>query len=59
MYTASELKQMALEAGFAGVEFYGDVAGGPLSRDSRLLLVAKAPLGDANSTSGSLDRLSA
>jgi hypothetical protein len=43
MYTASELKRMALEAGFADVEFYGDVAGGPLSRDSCLVLVAKAP----------------
>jgi ubiquinone/menaquinone biosynthesis C-methylase UbiE len=43
IYTATELKRMALEAGFADVEFHGDVAGGPLSRDSRLVLVAKAP----------------
>jgi SAM-dependent methyltransferase len=43
MYTASELKRMALEAGFVNVQFYGDVAGGPLSRDSRLLLVGQAP----------------
>jgi hypothetical protein len=33
---------MAREAGFAEVEFYGDPEGGPLSRESRLLLVARA-----------------
>jgi ubiquinone/menaquinone biosynthesis C-methylase UbiE len=42
IYTASELKRMVLEAGFVDVQFYGDAAGGPLSRDSRLLLVARA-----------------
>ena len=40
--TATELKRMAEEAGFASVDFYGDVAGGPLSRESRLILVAHA-----------------
>jgi ubiquinone/menaquinone biosynthesis C-methylase UbiE len=42
IYTASELKRMVLEAGFADVQFYGDAAGGPISRDTRLLLVARA-----------------
>jgi hypothetical protein len=32
---------MALEAGFLDIQFYGDAAGGPLSRDSRLVLVAR------------------
>lgn len=39
MHTATELKQTALEAGFADVELCGDAAGGPFSRDSRLVLV--------------------
>jgi SAM-dependent methyltransferase len=37
VYSASELKQMTREAGFAEVEFYGDPEGGPLTRESRLL----------------------
>jgi hypothetical protein len=41
MYTATELERMAMEAGFVDIEFYGDAAGGPLSRDSRLVLVAR------------------
>ena len=41
VYTATELKRMAREAGFADVAFYGDPEGAPLSRESRLLLVAK------------------
>jgi SAM-dependent methyltransferase len=41
VYTASELKRLAREAGFAEVEFYGDPDGGPLSRETRLILVAK------------------
>jgi ubiquinone/menaquinone biosynthesis C-methylase UbiE len=41
IYTATELKHMALEAGFLDFQFYGDAAGGPLSRDSRLVLVAR------------------
>jgi hypothetical protein len=32
---------MALEAGFSELEFYGDPEGGPLTRESRLLLVAR------------------
>jgi SAM-dependent methyltransferase len=43
VYTASELKRLALEAGFAEVEFYGDPGGGPVSRDTRLILVARTP----------------
>jgi ubiquinone/menaquinone biosynthesis C-methylase UbiE len=43
VYTPGELEGMARAAGFAGVEFYGDPEGGPLSRDSRLVLVARAP----------------
>jgi hypothetical protein len=41
IYSATELKRMALEAGFLDIQFYGDAAGGPLSRDSRLVLVAR------------------
>jgi ubiquinone/menaquinone biosynthesis C-methylase UbiE len=41
IYTATELKRMALEADFLDIQFYGDAAGGPLSRDSRLVLVAR------------------
>ena len=42
VYTATELERIAHEAGFANVEFYGDAAGGPLSRESRLILIARA-----------------
>lgn len=41
VYTASELKRMTREAGFAEVEFYGDPDGGPLTRETRLVLVAR------------------
>jgi SAM-dependent methyltransferase len=43
VYTATELKRMAMAAGFVDVDFYGDEARGPLSRDSRLVLVAWTP----------------
>jgi len=43
VYTAGELTRLAREAGFAEVEFYGDPDGGPLSRETRLILVAKRP----------------
>jgi ubiquinone/menaquinone biosynthesis C-methylase UbiE len=43
LYTAGELKRMGLDAGFAEFEFYGDPAGGPLSRESRLIFVARTP----------------
>jgi hypothetical protein len=42
VYTATELKRMAGEAGFTKVEFYGDPEESPLTRESRLVLVAKA-----------------
>jgi hypothetical protein len=41
VYTASELRRMAHEAGFAQVEFYGDPEGGSLSRETRLVLVGR------------------
>jgi ubiquinone/menaquinone biosynthesis C-methylase UbiE len=43
VYTPGELADMARTAGFAEVEFYGDPERGPLSRESRLVLVARAP----------------
>jgi ubiquinone/menaquinone biosynthesis C-methylase UbiE len=43
VYTASELKRLAREAGFAEIEFYADPEGGPVSRETRLILVAKTP----------------
>jgi ubiquinone/menaquinone biosynthesis C-methylase UbiE len=43
VYTATELKRMAREARFAEVDFYGDPEGGPLTRESRLVLVARVP----------------
>jgi len=45
VYTASELGRMASTVGFTEVEFYGDSEGGPLSRDSRLILVARTSEG--------------
>ena len=41
VYTATELARMAAEAGFAETAFYGDPGGGPLTRESRLVLVAR------------------
>jgi SAM-dependent methyltransferase len=41
VYSASELKRMARDAGFEEIAFYGDPEGGPLTRTSRLLLVAR------------------
>jgi SAM-dependent methyltransferase len=41
VYTATELERMARETGFGEVEFYGDPEGGPLSRETRLVLVAR------------------
>ena len=43
VYTPGELDRIAREAGFTELEFYGDPEGGPLSRESRLLLVARTP----------------
>jgi SAM-dependent methyltransferase len=41
LYTATELARMAAEAGFAETAFYGDPDRGPLTRHSRLVLVAR------------------
>jgi len=41
VYTPGELGRMARAAGFADVELYGDPEGGPLSRESRLVVVAR------------------
>jgi ubiquinone/menaquinone biosynthesis C-methylase UbiE len=46
IYTPGELKRMAVEAGFAEIDFYGDPEGGPLTRDSRLVLVGRTPRND-------------
>lgn len=42
MYEADDLQRMAEEAGFRGVERYGNFAGGPKRPEDRLLLVATA-----------------
>ncbi|HEY7562944.1 MAG TPA: methyltransferase domain-containing protein [Gaiellaceae bacterium] len=41
VYAATELARMAAEAGFAETAFYGGPDGGPLTRESRLVLVAR------------------
>jgi SAM-dependent methyltransferase len=41
VYTATEFARMAAEAGFAETAFYGDPEGGALTRESRLVLVAR------------------
>jgi SAM-dependent methyltransferase len=41
VYTATELARMAAEAGFAEAAFYGGPDGAPLTRESRLVLVAR------------------
>ena len=41
VYTATELARMTSAAGFAETAFYGDPNGGPLTRESRLVLVAR------------------
>jgi hypothetical protein len=39
---------MAVEAGFAECDFYGDAEGGSLTQESRLVLVARTPRNDAD-----------
>ena len=41
VYTATELARLVREAGFEELSFYGVYEGGPLSSDTRLLLVAR------------------
>jgi ubiquinone/menaquinone biosynthesis C-methylase UbiE len=43
VYTATELVRIVEDAGFGGVECYGGWENQGLSRDTRLILVAKAP----------------
>jgi SAM-dependent methyltransferase len=42
-YTATELAALAHESGFTDVECYGDLNGGELSTESRLVLAARVP----------------
>ncbi|MGH3129367.1 MAG: class I SAM-dependent methyltransferase [Gaiellaceae bacterium] len=42
LYTPGELGELAKQAGFGSVEHFGDLEGAPVSRESRLLLVAEA-----------------
>jgi ubiquinone/menaquinone biosynthesis C-methylase UbiE len=43
VYTATELVALVREAGFEQVECHGDFEGTPLSRDTRLVIVASRP----------------
>ena len=43
VYTATELVKLLGEAGFAGVECFGDYEGAPLSRETRLVVRARKP----------------
>jgi SAM-dependent methyltransferase len=42
VYTATELVKLLAEVGFAEVDCFGDFEGGPLSRETRLVVRAKA-----------------
>jgi ubiquinone/menaquinone biosynthesis C-methylase UbiE len=43
VYTATELVAMLERAGFADAKCYGDLEGGPLSSETRLVIVARTP----------------
>lgn len=43
VYTATELGRLVEDAGFAALEFHGDLEGAPLSRETRLVIVAQKP----------------
>jgi ubiquinone/menaquinone biosynthesis C-methylase UbiE len=43
VYTATELVKLLAEAGFAEIDCFGDYEGGPLSRETRLVVRAKKP----------------
>ncbi len=43
VYTPGELEHMVRAAGFVDVACYGDPDGSPISRDTRLVLVATTP----------------
>jgi ubiquinone/menaquinone biosynthesis C-methylase UbiE len=42
-YTATELVRMVAEAGFGGIECFGDYEGGELGRETRLVVRARKP----------------
>jgi ubiquinone/menaquinone biosynthesis C-methylase UbiE len=44
VYTATELVELLAEAGFAEIDCFGDYEGGPLSRETRLVVRAKKPV---------------
>ena len=43
VYTATELVKILAEVGFAEIDCFGDFEGGPLSRETRLVVRAKKP----------------
>ena len=43
VYTATELVKLLAEAGFAEIDCFGDYEGGPLSRETRLVVRARKP----------------
>ena len=43
VYTATELVKLLADAGFAEIECFGDYEGGPLSRETRLVVRARKP----------------
>jgi SAM-dependent methyltransferase len=43
VYTATELVKLLGEVGFGGIDCFGDFEGGPLSRETRLVVRAKKP----------------
>lgn len=43
IYTATELVKLLTEVGFAEIECFGDFEGGPLSRETRLVVRARKP----------------
>jgi hypothetical protein len=43
VYTATELVKLLREAGFGEIDCFGDFEGGPLSRETRLVVRARKP----------------
>jgi ubiquinone/menaquinone biosynthesis C-methylase UbiE len=43
VYTATELVKLLAEVGFTNIDCFGDYAGGPLSRETRLVVRARKP----------------
>ena len=44
VYTATELARLLVDVGFAEIECLGDLEGGQLSRESRLVVRARKPI---------------